>query len=56
MSAKTPKPTVDLDATRDRLERVGLLWAAEQMETLISEAVKGNTSPHRFLDRLAHRP
>lgn len=52
MSTKTGKPAVGLDGTRDRLERVGLLWAAEQMEALISEAVKSNTPPHRFLDRL----
>lgn len=48
----TPQPKVDLDATRDRLQRVGLPRAADELEQLVSEAVKGNTSPHRFLDRL----
>ena len=47
-----PEPKVDLDATRDRLQRVGLPRAAEELEQLVSEAVQGNTSPHRFLDRL----
>jgi DNA replication protein DnaC len=48
----TPQPKVDLDATRDHLARVGLFRAAEQLDGLVSEAVQGNTSPHRFLDRL----
>jgi DNA replication protein DnaC len=52
MSVKKPRPTIDLDATRERLERLGLGRAAEELEASISEAVKGNTSPHRFLDRL----
>jgi DNA replication protein DnaC len=52
MSAKKPRPTVDLDATRDRLERLGLARAVEELEASVSEAVKGNTSPHRFLDQL----
>jgi DNA replication protein DnaC len=52
MSAKTTSPKVDLDATREQLERVGLQRAAEQLDAHISEAVKGSTSPHVFLDRL----
>jgi len=53
MTPKTaPQPKVDLDATRDRLVKVGLSHAAEQLDELISEAVQGNTSPHRFVDRL----
>lgn len=47
-----PQPKVDLDTTRDRLHRVGLPRAADELEHLVSEAVQGNISPHRFLDRL----
>jgi DNA replication protein DnaC len=53
MKTKTPpKPKVDLDATRERLEKIGLARAAEQLEDLVSDAVKTSTSPHRFLDLL----
>ena len=54
MSTKraTPKPAIDLDVTRDRLEKVGLMRSAEQLDALVSAAVKGSTSPHRFLDDL----
>ena len=45
-------PKVDLDATRDRLLRLGLVHAAEQLEGRLSEAVKHQTSPHRVLDGL----
>lgn len=47
-----PKPQVDLDTTRERLLKTGLARAAEQLDGLVSEAVQGNISPHRFLDRL----
>ena len=53
MKTKTPpKPKVDLDTTREHLEKIGLMRAAEQLESLVSDAVKASTSPHRFLDRL----
>lgn len=53
MKKKTPpRPKVDLDATRERLEKIGLMRAAEQLESLVSDAVKTSTSPHRFLDLL----
>jgi DNA replication protein DnaC len=48
----TPQPKVDLDATRARLERVGLGRAADQLDALIADAVKTDVSPHAFLDRL----
>lgn len=48
----TPTPTVDLDRTRQRLDRLGLLHAAEQLEGLISEAVKDNSAAHQVIDRL----
>lgn len=50
--SRPTQPKLDLDATRERLTRVNLNRAAEQLDALISEAVQGNTSPHRFLDRL----
>ena len=56
MSTKTAAaataPKVDLDATRDRLVRVGLQHAAEQLDGMITTAVKDDCSPHRFLDGL----
>lgn len=52
MNRKAPTPTVDLDATRQRLERLGLPHAAEQLETLISEAVKHDNPVHQVIDHL----
>jgi DNA replication protein DnaC len=52
MTKAMPKPRVDLDATRERLERVGLARASDQLDTLVSDAVKSHVSPHAFLDRL----
>ncbi len=51
MNRKTT-PTVDLDTTRQRLERLGLLHAAERLDALLSDAVKHDSSPHQILDRL----
>ncbi len=51
MNRKTA-PTVDLDATRHRLERLNLLHAAEQLDGLISDAVKDDIAPHQMIDRL----
>ncbi|HEY8946760.1 MAG TPA: IS21-like element helper ATPase IstB [Polyangiaceae bacterium] len=48
----TPKPRVDLDATRERLLRLGLAHAAEQLGERVTAAVKDSVSPHRFLDEL----
>jgi DNA replication protein DnaC len=47
-----PKPRVDLDATRERLLRLGLAHAAEQLGERVTAAVKDSVSPHRFLDEL----
>jgi DNA replication protein DnaC len=52
MTTKRVEPKVDLDATREQLERLGLSRAAQHLDGMIAEAVKGQTSPHRFLDRL----
>ena len=49
---RTPAPTVDLDATRQRLERLAMPHAAEQLEALISDAVKHDSAAHSVIDRL----
>jgi len=49
---KATIPKVDIDATGERLEKMGLLRAKDRLEELLAAAVKENTSPHLFLDRL----
>jgi len=48
---KTP-PKVDLDATRERLGKLGLWHASEHVAETLAEATKEGWPPHRFLDRL----
>jgi DNA replication protein DnaC len=43
---------VDLDTTRERLGRLGLVHAAEHLGDELAQAVKESWPPHRFLDRL----
>jgi DNA replication protein DnaC len=45
-------PPVDLDVTRERLGKLGLVHAAEQLATWLGEAVAEEMPPHRFLDRM----
>ena len=52
MSARTPRPKVDLDTTVERLHRVGLLHAAHTLAERLAEASKEELVPHLFLDRL----
>lgn len=52
MSRRTPQGKVDLDVTRERLLRLGLSFAAEQLDVQVTEAIKETVSPHRFLDQL----
>ena len=52
MTRKASTPTVDLDATRTRLERLGLTHAGERLQETISEAVKDSLAPHLVIDRL----
>lgn len=53
MSPKTTaKPKVDIDKTRDKLERVGLMHARERLDELLAAAVKTDRGPHTFLDEL----
>jgi DNA replication protein DnaC len=51
-AVKTAPVKVDLDATRDRLEKVGLLRAKDRLDELLATAVKESTSPHLLIDRL----
>jgi DNA replication protein DnaC len=46
------KPKLDIDLSRERLLAFGLGYAAEQLDGLLSEAVKADTAPHAFLDAL----
>jgi DNA replication protein DnaC len=46
------EPRVDLDATRERLVRLGLLRAADRLGEQLSQSSKESTPPHRFLDAL----
>lgn len=48
---KTP-PKLDLDQTRDKLDKVGLVRASEHLDVLLAEAVKEETAPHLFLDKI----
>jgi len=53
MSGKTATAgRVDLDKTRERLEKLGLLHASEQLPALLTETVKNDRPHHRFLDEL----
>lgn len=52
MSGAATKGRVDLDGTRQALEQLGLLHAAERLPELLSEAVKQNLATHRFVDQL----
>ncbi len=53
MNVKTAPPgRVDLDKTRESLEKLGLVHAGEQLATLLTEAVKNGQPVHRFLDEL----
>jgi DNA replication protein DnaC len=47
-----PKPRLDIDTTRDRLIALGCSYAADQLDTVLSEAVRQETAPHAFLDLL----
>ena len=48
----TAKRKLDIDATRESLTALGLMHAAEQLEPLLSEAVKTATAHHAFVDQL----
>jgi len=52
MSAPVARARVDLDATAERLERLGLSYAAGRLAEHLAEASAQDLPPHRFLDRL----
>lgn len=52
VTAGKARPKVDLDATTDRLLRLGLGLAAEELAERIAQATKESQSVHGFLDQL----
>jgi DNA replication protein DnaC len=46
------KRKLDIDHTRERLVALGLSYAADQFESVLSEAVKQTIPPHAFLDQM----
>lgn len=52
MTTKKIPPTLDVDRTRERLVSLGLAFAADHLENLLSAAVKETVPPHPFLDQL----
>ncbi len=50
--SKTLKGKVELDQSQAALTQLGLDYAAEALPEHITQAVKDNTAPHVFLDRL----
>jgi DNA replication protein DnaC len=46
------KPKLDIDTTRERLVALGLASGAEQLESLLTAAVKQEIAPHAFLDQI----
>lgn len=46
------KPKLDLDATKERLVKLGWMEGAQALEGLLTEAVKEEMPHHRFLDKL----
>jgi hypothetical protein len=43
---------LDIDHTRERLLSLGMPYAAEQLEHLLSDSVKHSTAPHAFLEQM----
>ncbi len=48
-------PPLEIDGTRERLNQLGLAFAAESLGEELSEAVKHNRAAHVVLDRLLSR-
>lgn len=47
-----PRQKLDIERTRERLAQLGCLHAAEQLDTLLTEAVRKPVAAHDFLDQL----
>jgi len=50
--ARKNAPKVDLDTTREKLTRLGLVHASEHVGEALAEAAKESWPAHRFLDQL----
>jgi hypothetical protein len=49
---RAPRQKLDIDRTRERLVELGCLHAAEQLDTLLVEAVRRPIPAHEFLEAL----
>ena len=49
-----PKPRLDIDTTRDRLIALGCSYAAEQLDTVLSEAVRQRVAWRRKRQKWPH--
>lgn len=47
-----PRQKLDIDRTRERLVQLGCVHAAEQLDTLLAEAVRKPVAAHEFLEAL----
>ena len=47
-----PRQKLDIDRTRERLTQLGCLHAAEQLDALLTEAVRKPVPAHEFLELL----
>ncbi len=46
------RPKLDIDATRERLDGLGLAYAGESLDQVLTEAVSEDLPAHAFLDKL----
>ena len=51
MSLTQTKP-IDIDLTRDKLETLGMQYAAEEFSAILADAVRNESAPHQILDKL----
>ena len=47
-----PRVKLDIDATREKLDALGLGYANEALDALLAEAVTAEMPAHQFLERL----
>lgn len=47
-----PRPKLDIDRTREQLVQLGCMHAADQLDTLLADAVKKPIPAHEFLETL----
>ncbi len=48
------RPKLDIDATRERLDGLGLAHAGESLDQVLTDAVSADLPAHAFLDKLLH--